>query len=72
VQEVEIPRERLYLTPQAMLQPTTYRAFRRTKDGTRLEITEESMPRSLQPHEVLLRTHSVSLNFRDVAMMHGR
>ncbi|KAK3377646.1 alcohol dehydrogenase [Podospora didyma] len=60
--------------------PTTYRSFRRTAG-----IATQDSPLSIEPateptpsssslgaHDVLLRTHAVSLNFRDVAMLHGR
>lgn len=52
--------------------PTTSRAFRRTKDGKDIELVEEALPKSLQPTEVLIKVHAVSLNFRDVAMLNGR
>ncbi|CAD0105794.1 unnamed protein product [Aureobasidium uvarum] len=52
--------------------PTTTRAFRRTSDGNNIELVTESIPQSLQPTEVLLKIHAVSLNFRDVGMLHNR
>lgn len=52
--------------------PESYKAFRRTADGSSLEMTEEKLPSDLQPHQVLIRIHAVSLNYRDVAMMHGK
>ncbi|KAF7590806.1 hypothetical protein BBP40_002328 [Aspergillus hancockii] len=55
-----------------MLIPQSYKAFRRSPDGSSLEMAEEKLPSSLQPHEVLIRIHAVSLNYRDVAMMNGK
>lgn len=52
--------------------PQSYRAFRRTADGSTVEMTEEKLPSSLEPTQVLLRIHAVSLNYRDVAMMNGK
>lgn len=51
--------------------PTTTRAFRRTKDGKGIEQVQDKLPSSLQPNQVLLRIHAVSLNYRDVAMLKG-
>jgi NADPH:quinone reductase-like Zn-dependent oxidoreductase len=55
-----------------MSTPQSYKAFRRSEDGSRLEMVEEKLPSSLHPNEVLIRIHAVSLNYRDVAMMHGK
>ncbi|KAM3087019.1 hypothetical protein ACMFMF_000950 [Clarireedia jacksonii] len=55
-----------------MALPTSTRAWRRTQDGKSLELVTDSLPQSLQPHEVLVQIHAVSLNFRDAAMLHGR
>ncbi|KAI4716114.1 alcohol dehydrogenase [Aureobasidium sp. EXF-10727] len=52
--------------------PTTTRAFRRTSDGKNIELVTESISQSLQPTQVLLKIHAVSLNFRDVGMLHDR
>ncbi|KAK4172709.1 putative alcohol dehydrogenase [Triangularia setosa] len=54
--------------------PETYRAFRRTTGDLPRTIvpSTEQLPRELGPHDVLLKIHAVSLNFRDVAMLHGR
>lgn len=54
-----------------MLLPTISRSFRRTKDGKDIEMVEDALPKSLQPNEVLIKVHAVSLNYRDVAMMKG-
>jgi NADPH:quinone reductase-like Zn-dependent oxidoreductase len=35
-------------------------------------MVEEKLPSSLQPSQVLIRIHAVSLNYRDVAMMNGK
>ncbi|KAK4123071.1 NAD(P)-binding protein [Parathielavia appendiculata] len=54
--------------------PETYKAFRRTTGDLPRTISPstEQLPRELGPHDVLLRIYAVSLNFRDVAMLHGR
>ncbi|KAK4120113.1 NAD(P)-binding protein [Parathielavia appendiculata] len=54
--------------------PETYKAFRRTIGDLPRTISPstEQLPRELGPHDVLLKIHAVSLNFRDVAMLHGR
>jgi hypothetical protein len=55
-----------------MFLPQSYKAFRRSKDGLFLEMVEEKLPSSLQPQDVLIRIRAVSVNYRDVAMMHGK
>lgn len=57
-----------------MSAPQTYKAFRRSKGDIpkALQLTTEELPSSLSPDEVLIRIHAVSLNFRDVAMLHGK
>ncbi|THV44934.1 hypothetical protein BGAL_0554g00010 [Botrytis galanthina] len=54
--------------------PKTYKAFRRTvgTTPTTLEQTTEDIPATLGPNDVLIKIHAVSLNYRDVAMMHGK
>lgn len=54
--------------------PETYKAFRRTTGDLprTVELSTEKLPRELQPHDVLIKIHAVSLNFRDVGMLHGR
>ncbi|KAJ5636078.1 alcohol dehydrogenase [Penicillium longicatenatum] len=54
--------------------PDTTRAFRRTSGPIprSLELITEKLPSTLQPDEVLVRVHAVSLNYRDVAMLHGK
>ncbi|KAK6004846.1 hypothetical protein QM012_007625 [Aureobasidium pullulans] len=52
--------------------PTTTRAFRRTSDGKSIELIAEPVPQTLQPTQVLLKILAVSLNFRDVGMLHNR
>ncbi|KAK6613678.1 hypothetical protein QC760_002698 [Botrytis cinerea] len=54
--------------------PKTYKAFRRTvgTTPTTLEQTTEEIPATLSPNDVLIKIHAVSLNYRDVAMMHGK
>jgi NADPH:quinone reductase-like Zn-dependent oxidoreductase len=53
--------------------PETYKAFRRTTgDFPRTIVpTTEQLPRELGPHDVLLKIHAVSLNYRDPWMLHG-
>ncbi|KAG9679052.1 alcohol dehydrogenase, partial [Aureobasidium melanogenum] len=52
--------------------PTTARVFRRNMDNTDIVQTIEDLPKELKTTEVLIRIHAVSLNFRDVAMLHNR
>jgi NADPH:quinone reductase-like Zn-dependent oxidoreductase len=56
-----------------MALPRTYKAFRHSVGNTSktLDAVTEELPSSLKPSEVLIRIHAVSLNYRDVAMMHG-
>ncbi|KFY44166.1 hypothetical protein V495_03594 [Pseudogymnoascus sp. VKM F-4514 (FW-929)] len=56
-----------------MANPQSYKAFRRSTGNTPTTLestTEEVSP--LKASEVLIRIHAVSLNYRDVAMMHGK
>ncbi|KAJ5985624.1 hypothetical protein N7522_012820 [Penicillium canescens] len=57
-----------------MALPRTYKAFRHSKGNTptTLDLVTEELPSSLKSNEVLIRIHAVSLNYRDVAMMHGK
>ncbi|EPS32647.1 hypothetical protein PDE_07607 [Penicillium oxalicum 114-2] len=55
-----------------MSMPEFYKSFRRTADGSSIEMKEETLPRSLPSNHVLIRIHAVSLNYRDVAMMKGK
>ncbi|KAF7169358.1 hypothetical protein CNMCM5623_002121 [Aspergillus felis] len=53
--------------------PASYQAFRRApgeKAETVVPAVEKTPP--LQPNEVLIRVHAVSLNYRDVRMLHGK
>lgn len=54
--------------------PTNYLAFERTTGGLPRSIrsSTETLPKNLQPHEVLLKIRAVSVNFRDVGMITGR
>ncbi|KAJ5117440.1 hypothetical protein N7448_011072 [Penicillium atrosanguineum] len=57
-----------------MAVPETYKAFRRSA-GTipqSIDLVTEVVPSSLKHYDVLIRIHAVSLNYRDVAMMHGK
>ncbi|KAL7907083.1 GroES-like protein [Trichoderma velutinum] len=53
--------------------PETYKAYRRTTGALPISIapTTEITPKDLGPKDVLLKIHSVSLNYRDVAMLIG-
>lgn len=53
--------------------PQSYQAFRRSTGNspTTLESVTEEVP-SLKPNDVLICIHAVSLNYRDVVMMHGK
>ncbi|KFY52855.1 hypothetical protein V496_08141 [Pseudogymnoascus sp. VKM F-4515 (FW-2607)] len=56
-----------------MAAPQSYKAFRRSTGNTptTLDLVTEDVP-SLKSNDVLTRIHAVSLNYRDVAMMHGK
>lgn len=62
-----------------MSYPETYTAFRRSagtgsqKSPLTLEQTKETLPKKedLGPNDVVIKIHSVSLNYRDVAMLVG-
>lgn len=53
--------------------PQSYNAFRRApgENAGNIVPTVERIP-TLQPSEVLIRVHAVSLNYRDVGMLHGK
>ncbi|UKZ81765.1 hypothetical protein TrVFT333_009538 [Trichoderma virens FT-333] len=53
--------------------PETYKTYRRTTGTVPLTInqTTETTPKNLGPKDVLLKIHSVSLNYRDIAMLNG-
>lgn len=55
-----------------MTYPKTYRAFRRTKSSfpKTIALSTEKLPDSLNPHDVVIKIHAVTLNYRDVAMLH--
>lgn len=52
--------------------PTTHKVYRRTSDGTSVELLEEPLSHDLKPGQALLKIHAVSLNFRDIAMLSDR
>jgi NADPH:quinone reductase-like Zn-dependent oxidoreductase len=56
-----------------MAYPNTYSAFRRTVGSlpNTIEQSQESLPTELGPHDVMIKIHAVSLNYRDVAMLIG-
>jgi NADPH:quinone reductase-like Zn-dependent oxidoreductase len=56
--------------------PETYQAFRRSTgalpSGTKtLDLVSERIPSSLNPQDVLIRIHAISLNYRDLTMING-
>ncbi|KAL2669933.1 hypothetical protein Neosp_015099 [[Neocosmospora] mangrovei] len=55
-----------------MAYPRTCRAFRRTEPPYPLAVvpSTETLPDTPGPRDVVIRVHAVSLNFRDVAMLH--
>lgn len=62
-----------------MSYPSTYSAWRRSEGiqappGGRLTIERsdnEANPQNLKPHDVVLKIHAVSLNYREIAMVIG-
>ncbi|KAL7956802.1 GroES-like protein [Trichoderma compactum] len=56
-----------------MTTPDTFKAYRRTTGAHPLTIvpSTETTPQSLGPKDVLVKIHSVSLNYRDIAMLSG-
>ncbi|KAJ3549422.1 hypothetical protein NM208_g527 [Fusarium decemcellulare] len=54
--------------------PKTYSAFKRSGGALpqTLQASEESLPTELGAHDVLVKIHAVSLNFRDAGILHGR
>ncbi|PNP55958.1 hypothetical protein THARTR1_03895 [Trichoderma harzianum] len=56
-----------------MALPDTFKAWRRTSGTHPLTIvpSTETTPKSLGPKDVLIKIHSVSLNYRDIAMFSG-
>ncbi|KAL7794282.1 GroES-like protein [Trichoderma ceciliae] len=53
--------------------PQTYKAYHRTTGDLPLTVVQssETTPKDLGANNVLVKIHSVSLNYRDVAMLHG-
>lgn len=55
--------------------PTTRRAFRRTDDFTpgtaKVQLITEDLPASLPPTSVLIKVHTVSINYRDANISNG-
>jgi NADPH:quinone reductase-like Zn-dependent oxidoreductase len=56
-----------------MSYPETYIAYRRTTGPipNTIEQRRESLPKDLGPHDVVIKNHAVSLNYRDVGMLIG-
>lgn len=62
-----------------MSYPSTYSAWRRSAGtrahkGQRLTIERtpnEQLPKDLKPHDVVIKIHAVSLNYREIAMLIG-
>jgi NADPH:quinone reductase-like Zn-dependent oxidoreductase len=55
-----------------MAYPRTCRSFRSTEPPYPLTVqpSTETLPETLKHHDVVIRIHAVSLNFRDVAILH--
>jgi NADPH:quinone reductase-like Zn-dependent oxidoreductase len=51
--------------------PTTTCAYRRNADSTDIELVTDTLPESLKPNDILLKVNAVSLNYRDIAMLHN-
>lgn len=55
--------------------PSTRRAFRRTDDFTpgsvKVKLVTEDLPASLPPTSVLIKVHTISLNYRDANIANG-
>jgi NADPH:quinone reductase-like Zn-dependent oxidoreductase len=60
-----------------MAYPTTYSAWRRSGlKGTKeapltIHRTDETLPSSLGPNDVVIKIHAVALNYRELAMLNG-
>jgi NADPH:quinone reductase-like Zn-dependent oxidoreductase len=56
-----------------MSYPETYSAFRRTTGDlpNTIELSKETLPKELGNHDVLIKIHAVSLNYRDVGILIG-
>jgi NADPH:quinone reductase-like Zn-dependent oxidoreductase len=56
-----------------MSYPATYTAYRRTTGPipNTIQQTQETLPNELGAHEVVIKNHAVSLNYRDVGMLIG-
>ncbi|KAI1809564.1 NAD(P)-binding protein [Poronia punctata] len=54
--------------------PDTHKVYRRTSGPLprTIEVSTEPVPKDLGPKDVLIKVHTVSLNFRDVGMLVGR
>jgi NADPH:quinone reductase-like Zn-dependent oxidoreductase len=54
-----------------MSYPQPYSAFRRTTGNLPhiIECTQETLPETLVPHDVIIKIHAVSLNYREIAML---
>jgi NADPH:quinone reductase-like Zn-dependent oxidoreductase len=55
-----------------MSYPKAYRAFRRSAAPYPLSLvlSKETLPEILNAHDVVIRIHAVSVNYRDVAMLY--
>jgi NADPH:quinone reductase-like Zn-dependent oxidoreductase len=56
--------------PMSSTTNTAWRLAEKGKGARGLKQSQESIPAPL-PHQILVRIHSVSLNFRDVAIVNG-
>ncbi|KAK2774736.1 putative alcohol dehydrogenase [Colletotrichum kahawae] len=57
-----------------MAYPETYQSFRRTLGDLpqSVEAASETLPKNLGSNDVVIKIHTVSLNFRDVGILYGR
>ena len=57
-----------------MSYPQMYKLVRRTSGDLPLtvETASQTLPKELGPEDVVIKIHAVSLNFRDIAMLHGQ
>lgn len=64
------------LSPMANNLPTHRHAWRRTDDFTlgasKIKLVTKPLPLPLNPTQVLIKVHAVTLNYRDANIAHGR
>ncbi|KAL6868710.1 hypothetical protein ACO1O0_000026 [Amphichorda felina] len=61
-------------SPPSMAYPEQYKSIRRGSGSLPLtvETGTETLPKELGPSDVVIKIHAVSLNFRDVGLLHGK